>query len=266
MKKLYLSFFSLICLSAIAQDSFNENYKWNTRGYSGYAWTKKASVKNPDPTSFEKVAILDTDDGELSNVPFGGFAVLRNCYDWLSVGFSFESYGLFAYQRSHINSQANASTIEIVGPNYSRSFTLSHQSAMAESFFKFSEKWRVLLGNMQIKPVLGGGVGVGITNLFGFQTCSFNPINDDTQITTIGANHIKKSLAWRVETGLNFQTINSEVSFGISYRYYYGGKFASGTRYQFNDLINVGKVLDLPAWTGSIKANEMKMYISVDFN
>ena len=259
MKKLYLLIINLFFLSTSAQN-------WNTRGYSGYAWAKNAGVINPDPAHFENVTILDSDDGKLSNVPFGGFALLRNFNDWLSAGFSFESYGLFAYQRSHLNTQALATTKEFVGPNYSRSFTLSHQSVMLETFLNLPNKWQVALGNTRIKPVLGGGLGIGITNLFDFQTCSFDSVHDDTQITTIGSNNIKKSLAWCFETGINFQTIGSEVSFGISYRYYHGGQFASGTRYQFNDFVNMGNVLDLPAWTGTIKANELKMYISVDFN
>lgn len=267
MKKIYVVLINLIYLSNLAHDLEPvENYKWNSRGYSGYAWAKNAGVTNPDPASFENVAANDTDDGKLSNVPFGGFAILRNLNDWCYLGFSFETYGLFAYQRSHINSTAPTTSKELVGKNYSRAFTLSHQSVMAETFFKLPKKWRVLLGNMQIKPILGGGLGIGITNFFDFQTCSFDPVHSDTQITTIGANNIKKSLAWRFETGINFQTIQSEVSFGISYRYYHGGKFASGTRYQFNDILNMGKVLILPAWQGVIKANELKMYISVDFN
>lgn len=267
MKKISLFVICVIFLTSAAQDSEHAAYyKWNSRGYSGYAWAKNAEITNPDPASFENVAENDTDDGKLSNVPFGGFAILRNLYDWLSLGFSFETYGLFAYQRSHLNSFSTATTKELVGKNYSRTFTLSHQSVMAESFLKLPKKWRVALGNMQIRPVLGGGIGVGITNLFDFQTCSFDPVHSDTQLTTIGENNIKKSLAWRLETGINFQTIGSDVSFGISYRYYHGGKFASGTRYQFNDILNLGKVLVLPAWTGVIKANELKMYISVDFN
>lgn len=267
MKKIYLIGVNLIFLSNMAQEVRpDDHYQWNSRGYSGYAWAKNAGVVNPDLASFENVAANDTDDGKLSNVPFGGFAVLRNLYDWLSLGFSFETYGLFAYQRSHLNSFSAITTKEFVGKNFSRTFTLSHQSAMIEMFLKLPKKWRVMLGNMQIKPVLGGGLGVGITNLFDFQTSSFDVVHFDTQLTTIGENNIKKSLAWCFETGINFQTISSDVSFGISYRYYHGGKFASGTRYQFNDILNLGKTLVLPAWTGVIKANELKIYISVDFN
>ena len=271
MNKKYLGLLGLLFLGEKVVDakinpSQEIHHKWRSLGYTGYVWSKNAEVVNPAPLSFENVAPNDSDDGRLSNVPFGGMSLVRRIYDWADLGFSFETYGLFAYQRSHLRTSPIGSSIELLGNNYSRSFTLSHQSAMMEGYLNFPSAWLATLGKTQIRPTIGGGLGIGITNLFDFQTISYDLVHSDTQITTIASNNIKKSFAWRFEIGLIFQTIDSDVSLGINYRYYHGGNFASGTRYQFNDVINEGASHILPPWTGLIKADVLKMSINVDFN
>lgn len=274
VKKIYLVWISLILATmvytvAVCQDRKLDlsTHKWNSMAYLGYAWSKKTGVVNPDPNIFQKVALGDTDDNVLSNVPYAGMSLIRNVCDWLKIGVSFETYGLFAYQKSHLNGIApSGSIVEFVGPNYTRSFVISHQSVMLDSYLVLPEKCRTRLGNTIIKPVFGGGVGIGISNLFNFQAVSYDIVHSDTQITTIGSNHIQKSLAWCVESGIDFQSIDSEVSVGVSYRYYNGGEFKSGNRFQLNDLFNEGRSFILPPWSGRIKANEIKMYININFN
>lgn len=244
---------------------FNTN--WTSFAYSGYTWSKNAGIVNPDPSVFTSVAPGDSDDSTVSNCPFSGTSLVRNLNDWCVIGMSYEVYGLFTYQRYHSNGIAAISPQrEVVGVNYVRSFSLSHQSVMAETYLKLPKKWKTTLGTTNIRPILGGGVGIGITNFFDFQTLGYDAFTTDTKITTLGSNNISKNFAWRVECGINFKTADSRTSFGLSYRYYYGGKFSSGNRYQFNDVHSQGGVLIFPPWTGAIRANQIKLYISVEFN
>lgn len=240
---------------------------WTSFAYSGYTWSKNAGIKNPDPAVFTSVGPGDTDDSTVSNCPFSGTSLMRNLNDWCVIGMSYEVYGLFTYQRYHADGiAATAPRREMLGPNYVRSFSLSHQSVMAESYLKLPKNWKTRLGSTNIRPILGGGVGIGITNFFDFQTLSYDVATGDTAITTLGANNINKSFAWRIECGINFKTVDSRTSFGVSYRYYYGGKFSSGNRYQLNDTQSEGSVIGFPPWTGVIRANQIKLYIAVDFN
>lgn len=250
----------------LSEDELYSN-NWTSFAYSGYTWSKNAGIVNPDPAVFTSVGPGDTDDSTVSNCPFSGTSLVRNVNDWLVIGMSYEVYGLFTYQRYHADGiAATAPQREILGPNYVRSFSLSHQSVMTQFYLKLPKAWKTTLGKTNIRPVLGGGVGIGITNFFDFQTLSYDVETGDTAITTLGANNINKSFAWRVECGVNFKTINSGTSFGINYRYYHGGKFSSGSRYQLNDTQSEGSVIGFPPWTGVIRANQIKLYISVEFN
>src|SRR3990167_10885076 len=59
-------------------------YRWSTYSYTGYAWSKKAGIVNPEPTFFTNTAEDDNDNGGLSNTPFGGVSLQRNMCEWCS--------------------------------------------------------------------------------------------------------------------------------------------------------------------------------------
>ena len=103
--------------------------------------------------------------------------------------------------------------------------------------------------------------------MYNFQTITHNVAAQDTDVTSVCANRISKSLAWRIEAGLKFDSLDSHVSFGVSYRYYCGGQFASGTTYMFTDLANAGAIYNnLPSWKGVLKTNQIKLYINANFD
>lgn len=238
-------------------------YQWSVYTYAGYAWSKKAGVVNPQPEIFANVSKIDSDDSKLANTAFSGVSLQRNIYDWLSCGFSYETYALFNYQRFHTNAQQAS---EIRGTRYVRQFLMNHQSAMFETYFKLPQDLCVGLGRVELRPLVGLAVGIGINDVFNFGTISdrFGIFGYSINYNTVGSNYIKKSFAWRIEAGLKFSSLDSNLSFGVAYRYYDGGAFQSGTRYQINSLND--SVLSLQPWSGSLKANEIKLYFEVDFN
>ncbi len=253
----------IISAQACVEFEKHKNYQWSVYSYAGYAWSKKAGVVNPQPAIFANINAADTDDSELANTAFAGVSLQRNILDWFSCGFSYETYALFNYQRFH--SAANPAQ-EILGSRYVRQFLMNHQSAMFETYFKLPSDFYLLLGRLTLRPLIGTAVGVGINDIFNFGTISDRLDLDGFSINynTVGSNYIKKSLAWRIEAGLNFSLSDSNLSFGVAYRYYDGGAFQSGTRYQINSLTNA--VVSLQPWSGSLKANEIKMYLQTDFN
>lgn len=233
---------------------------WQTYVYSGYAWSKMTGMTNPAPLFFANVASGDTDDSNLSNANYIGIALHCDFNKWQTLGVSYESYATFNYQGYHENGNPMLDNLNSL---YLREFMMNHQSAMLESFFKLPEKMRVLLGGFKITPLVGAAVGVGINNLFNFQAISYDPVINGTQVGSIAKNNIEKSFAWRIETGLKFVSLNSNVSFGLSYRYYDGGRFATSDFYLFEP--DSGFTI-LPPWTGKFKTNQIKMYINVSFD
>ncbi len=261
---LFISIIPVVTSGQVCDESECQKYRqWSVYSYAGYAWSKKAGVVNPQPAIFANINAFDTDDSELANTAFVGVSLQRNISDWFSCGFSYETYALFNYQRFH--SAANPAQ-EILGSRYVRQFLMNHQSAMFESYFKLPSDFHLLLGRVDIKPLIGAAVGVGVNDVFNFGTISDRLDLDGFSINynTVGSNYIKKSLAWRIEAGLNFSLLGRNLSFGIAYRYYDGGTFQSGTRYQINSLTS--SVVSLEPWSGSLKANEIKMYLQTDFN
>lgn len=251
------------CVSRLIADL--QNKTWHNYAYSGYAWCKKAGIVNPDPAVFIEDPLLG-DDAIMRNAPFVGVALHRSITNWLDVGFSFEAYATFAYQKFHDNLDISDLPIENLFFQYQRQLSLQHQSAMLEFFPKTPQACRVRLGNIQITPLVGAAVGVGINNVYNFQAITHDFLTGETNVTSLANNNIYKSLAWRIETGIRFASLESNLAFGISYRYYCGGQFESGTRYMLNDTFNQGNIYTLPAWKGTLKTNQIKLYINVSFD
>ena len=248
-------------ISADLPKELKSERDWHTYAYAGYAWSQKAGINNPDPAVFANVAPGDTDDANLANTSFAGVSLHYNASNWFTLGFSFEKFGTFTYQKYHLNGNP---MLENIGPNYVREFLMNHQAAMLEARLKLPAHWSVELGNIKVMPLVMFGMGVGINNVYNFATISYNPDTQNTEFTSIANNNISTCFAWRIETGLDFASLLSDTAFGVSYRYDHGGKFASGTLYEFGSGIDA--LTFLPAWQGTLKTNQIKLYINVNFD
>ena len=263
--KKFSAFFSWILLfrliSCAADYDLEQKLQWQNYAYGGYAWSKLAGITNPAPDIFANVAPGDTDDSSLSNAPFFGLAVHHGLTNWCTIGVCYEIYAVFNYQKYHLNGNPMQ---EGIGPNYVREFLMNHQAVMLETYLKPPKSVCWSTNNLVIAPQAGVGFGVGINNLFSVATISYLPDSGNTGYTSIAQNHISKSFAWHIELGLNLASLNSNFSFGASYRYDYGGKFKTGTLYEFSRGPN--GLNYLPAWNGQLKTNQVKLYINVNFD
>ncbi len=262
MRKAFLILFLIIFYNA---NLHAQDYTWHSYAYSGYAWSKKAGFINPDPTIFA-TPTEGNDDNILRNAPFGGMALQRSIFSWLDFGFSYDFYAIFAYQKFHNSALQQIESLEFLSGQYQRQFSLQHQSAMVDLFLKFPKSWCIARNDLLFSPVVGGSVGVGINNMMGFRTINHNFFAQNTNITSIAKNNISKSWAWRLEAGLKFESLNSNLAFGVTYRYYCGGRFTSGTKYMLGDIFSPGEIVYLPAWQGVLKTNQIKLYININFD
>jgi len=251
-----------------SKEKLVQSYQLSSYAYTGYAWSKSSNVTNPDPTIFATVSSNDTDHGGLSNSPFSGVSLQYNFCDWCSCGFSYEMYALWSYQRYHINGNPQQ---ELSSGDYLRQFLMNHQAAQIEGYLKLPRRYQLVIKNfLNVTPLIGAGMGVGISNLFNFGTIAKKgSSSSEINYVTVGSDYINKSFAWHLEAGLKFSSLDSNFSFGLAYRYYDGGNFTSGTRYQINGetgIASLDSVLILPGWSGNVVANELKLYVEFDFN
>jgi hypothetical protein len=243
------------------------DYKWSSSSYAGYAWSGLSGITNPNTNLFNKVAAGDSDNSPLGNVPYAGFSLGRRIGKHVIFSFGYDVYGAFGYRRSHVNATmpTQMAGVEILGSNYVRSFVLDHQAAIFTIYLDVPNKWGVSFKNMHIKPIAGAGLGVGISKVRGFQTVGYSSTAPYSQITTQANVHTSKSLAGNVSVGLILWSANSAVSFGMGYRYSYGGKFESGDNFVLNDNYNQGREVKLAAWTGKLKTQELRIYVNAEF-
>lgn len=254
----------LLVSSLIEPDSTvaNPNYKWTNSSYVGYAWSLKAGITNPDLSKFSKVGPGDTDDTPLTNVSYAGISLGRHVCKWLTMSFSYEIFNSFNYQSYHTGGSLPGQTT--LDSNFLRSFSVLHQSALLNFYLDLPKKCNINLGDLCVKPVIGSGLGVGVNQMSAFQTLTFTGTPAVASLSTQGFINLQNSLAWYVNIGVSFQPKGTAANFGVAYRYYDGGKFSSGNKYIVNDS-NEEALIDLAAWTGKIKTNQLKLFLDFDF-
>lgn len=248
-------------------NNLKPDYKWSTSSYVGYAWSRLAGVVNPNPELFNQAGAGDSEDGPLGNVPYAGFSLGRRVCSWCIINFSYDVYGALGYRRYHANGilPTQQAGHEILGTSYVRSFLLDHQIALFNLYLDVPNQYGLEIKGMYIKPAAGVGVGVGINKVRGFQAVGYSSAAPYSQNTTLGSTNTNKNLAWDASVGLILCPRNSAVSFGVGYRYCHGGEFVSSAAYVLNDNYNQGAVVSLAPWTGSVKTQELKMFINAEF-
>lgn len=246
--------------------------RWDTDVYLNYAFSMNSNFTNPNSAQYNTVATDDTDNAKLGDAVGLGIAVNYNCCSWFTLGISGELYTPFSYAKHHTGATAatsagTAGAAEVLGTTYERSFTLNHQSFMFNVYLHLPERLALGVGHMNITPLIGGGVGVGLNKVSNFASVGWytTPTPDVVQLTTLAAPNLKASVAGQATAGLNFQPEGSDMSFGVVYRFYYGGKFNTGTSYMLNDTVNLGALATLDAWTGRLMTNQVAMFLNFEF-
>jgi len=254
-----------------ADESDEVMSRWDTDVVLSYAFSMNSNFKNPNSAQFNTVAESDTDNAKLGDAVGLGIAVNYRCCSWFDLGISGDLYTPFTYSKAHTGATAATAAgagAEVLGTNYARSFTLNNQAFMFNVYLHLPERLALSVGHMNITPLIGGGVGVGLNKLTNFASTGWSTTTASTgvtQLTTLAAPNLKASVAGQAVAGLDFAPEGSDMSFGVAYRFYYGGKFSTGTDYQLNDNQNLGKVIALEAWTGRLMTNQVSMFLNFEF-
>ena len=245
--------------AAVVSDDSNG---WNACVHTGHAWSLKSGVKNPDTAVFGVAVETALDDAKIGKSSFAGLALSKNLWSWLSAGVSYDLYSGFNYRAYHKGATAVVDTAgkEQVTAAFERSFDLNHSSALFNVNLSLPEDWRMDVGSMSISPALGAGVGIGVN-----EVANFRMLDSAGAVRTVADNNSKASLAWHACGGLNFQAEDSNVGFGLNYRYYYGGKFASAGKYMLNNAANIAGEVTAKAWEGKVKAHQLQFALNWAF-
>ena len=287
----------------VSDDAREELNKWDGAVSFGYAWSMNSGLKNPNAAQFNTATVAGTkgpgfsdsdssssnnnsnpDNSNLGKAAYVGLSLNRRVCSWFYLGVEGNLYSPFNYGLYHSGAtpatdyqNTTAGTAEVLGVNpsvsgtatagnYARTFTLNHQSFLFNVYLTLPEDWKLTVRTMDIAPVIGAGVGAGLNRVTNFQSVGYNVVTSDLlQVTTLSLPNFKAGLAWQADIGLNFQPEGGDLSFGIGYRYYNGGKFASSDSFMLNDSVNVGNLVKLTAWEGHLKTNQVRMCLDFEF-
>ncbi len=257
--------------STSSKAASSSSFNWCSNVHIGHVWSTKAGVANPDVALFTPVADGDTDDSKLGRNSVVGLDLNWHVCDWFSVGVGYDVYtNPFVYHMHHTGATAltAAAGVESLGTAavvFDRMFNLSHQSALFNVNLTLPEDWALSVGSMNISPVIGGGVGVGLSKVSDFKLVGWDDAGNLLRCTSVALPNSKASLAWQASGGINFQPEDSNVSFGVGYRYYQGGDFASAKTFALNDNTNNGTAVEMKAWTGKLKTHQVRMCLDWAF-
>jgi hypothetical protein len=269
----------------------SEESAWNACFYTGGAFSMDAKLTNGydnavqfnQPGTATVTPSVVGDNGGSANTgklgkmsSFIGLSVGREFFTrWLHADVSYELYTPFTYAQHYTGATsatgvADELAAEVLGDNYLRSFSLNHQSALFNLEFCLPEDWAWAVGGMEVSPVLGAGVGVGINTVTNFQAVGWSTTSGTgaLQYTTLALPKTKAALAWQVNAGLAFRPEGSEMSFGLAYRFYEGGKFSTQNSFMLNDSAlsaDFGKLVELTAWNGKLRTNQVVMFLDLEF-
>jgi len=274
----------------VSSDDSDMMSRWDTDVTLSYAFSMNSNFTNPSAAQFNVAtaatgadADSNPDNAKLGDAVGLGLCINYRCCSWFDVGISGDLYSPFEYAVSHTGgtlatARGTAGGGEVLGGVYStgtvaapyaRSFTLNNQSFMFNVYLHLPERLAFGVGHMNITPLIGGGVGVGLNKVSNFASTGWSnttPASGVLQLTTLAAPHLKASVAGQAVAGLDFAPEGSDMSFGVAYRFYYGGKFSTGTSYQLNDTLNGGAVVTtLDAWTGRLMTNQVAMFLNFEF-
>ncbi len=222
---------------------------------SGYAWSLKAGIHNPDPGYWD--AAQEGYNSDLGDSPFFTIGLGKQLWRILHLDLSYTYYQTFHYQKQQTGT---SSTPGFTGARRTRYFDLDNQNVL---FSASLYPWQIKTGCGAFTPYAGGGVGVGINRVSNFHTVAYDSSADVGSTTSIGGPVTKGVFAWRVLAGIRFAPKIEHFSFDLGYRYYNGGKFTGPSKIQ--NYTGGGATTYGKPWKGYIKSNEIYFTVNFDY-
>lgn len=231
-------------------------YPWFASIGTGYSWTEKPGIVNPNPAVWD--FSLQGYDSDLGDRGFYTFAIGKQVHKYIDMSLSYLDHEVFNYQKFQSAPPGTVGTPGFTGSARTRYFSLDNKALLVNGFLHPANAW-ANLANVDLTPFIDGGIGyahnevrnfytVGTTNIAGVAIGSTSSIGEPTD---------KNSFAWQASAGVNFHPAGSHMSVDAGYRYYDGGKFNGPSTVYTNSN---GFQTATP-WSGRLKANQ----IFVDF-
>lgn len=227
-------------------------YPWFASIGTGYSWTEKPGIVNPQPTFWDSA--VQGYDADLGNRGFYTFAVGKQVHQYIDISLSYMAHEVFNYQKFQTSPIGTSGTPGFTGSQRTRYFELNNKSLLVNASLHPDHAW-TNLASFDLTPFVAGGIGyahneinnfytVGTTNVGGVPVGSTSSIGDPVD---------KNSFAWQASAGMSFRPAESHLSIDAGYRYYDGGKFnGPGLVYTNNDGFQPGA-----PWSGRLKANQL---------
>lgn len=243
-----LALFASFPLYAGTMGSPVNEYPWFASIGTGYSWTEKSGITNPQPSFWDDA--IQGYNGNLGNRGFYTFAVGKQVYRYIDLNLSYLDHENFNYQQFQTG---GSSTPGFTGNARTRYFTLDNRALLISGSLHPAESIYSLL-SLNFTPFVGAGIGYAYNQVRNFYTIGTATIDGVTvgSTTSIGNPANRNSFAWQGSVGLNIQPQISHLSVDIGYRYFDGGKFNGPSTVYTNAS---GFLTGLP-WLGRLEANQ----------
>lgn len=224
-------------------------FPWFASIGTGYSWTDKSGIANPDPTFWDRAN--EGYNGDLTDGGFYTFALGKQVHQYIDLSVSYMNNENFNYQ---FFQTGVSSTPGFTGANRTRFFTLNNKSVLANIILHNDNPF-VAPFSINVTPFVSGGIGAGYNKLTDFHTVGtvVLPTAFVGSTTSIGYHTARTSFAWQGSAGINIQPASSHLSANFGYRYFDGGDFEGPSSvYTNSDGWSYGT-----PWKGSLKANQV---------
>lgn len=264
---------SLLALGALAQGLTLQAKNCDCKPFyirveGGKSYAQEADIK-VDLNVFDPAT--EGYDAKLGSAVMFGAGVGYNMTHWLSAGFSVAHRSKFEYAK-HQTSTSTSTPSPLF--NKTRYFNLDNTSFFFDVYLNRTGASSCLswdCHNINFAPFIGASVGLAQNNLYNFHSVIDETVTAGNftthQVETIENSFIKHAFAWQVSLGLDI-TICEDVTLGVAYRFFDGGKFESNN-YTVNAVPGFGSAtgnpIDVPAWTGKLKAHEVVANFTINF-
>ncbi|WP_058441243.1 outer membrane protein [Legionella brunensis] len=250
-KRLSLIIFSILSFPSYA-GTLGEDvlvYPWFGSIGTGYSWTEKPGIVNPNPAQWAFSA--EGYDADLGNRGFYSFALGKQVHDYIDVSISYLVHEVFNYQK--FQTAPPGISGPATGDIRTRYFDLDNRAILVNGFLHPMKAWSNF-ANVAFTPFIGGGIGYAYNEVRDFHTvarlvAAGVPIGS---ITSIGNPASRSSFAWQASAGVSLKPQQSHFSVDVGYRYYDGGKFEGSSRV----FGNADGFVGLSPWEGRLKANQ----------
>ncbi len=233
--------------------------KRNWYGYvgSGYAWSMKAGIHNPDSDFW--AASDQGYDARLGNSPFFTIGFGRRYFDILAFDVAYTYYQTFHYQKF----QTGETVPGGIGSRRTRYFDLDNQNGMFNISLYPEDHASFPLGSLKVSPFVGVGIGFSVNRISNFHSVSFDEATGTGSTTSIGNDTTTVKFAWQAMAGLRFHPRQNRFNFDVGYRYYDAGRFTGPNRIIGNTAIGQGIAEKVKPWKGRLHTNELTLTLNL---